>query len=209
MVALFPIAAILLPTSWRQGKPGVLRHQGGSPLLSRLRGGRTPCNSRLYASRRYGAQPDALSVQLSDRELPKASSSARFVLRSVAVNPHATTAASPLQSFEIPPVEKPRTPAAVDVAFAGEGRALVVPHKCLRCEAPLLSMRTAMRCAVCGAEWPIRKRSAVLFVGQVLWRNQPDRDAGADPVRVADHLAHSDSRPSRRTTRSSTTTPPT
>ena len=45
--------------------------------------------------------------------------------------------------------------AAVDVEYAQGSRALLVPHQCLRCQAPLVALRTAMQCAACGAEWPI------------------------------------------------------
>jgi len=46
--------------------------------------------------------------------------------------------------------------ATVDVRYGQGTRDLLVPHKCLRCAGPLVSLPTAMQCAACGVEWPIR-----------------------------------------------------
>lgn len=45
--------------------------------------------------------------------------------------------------------------ASIDVAPGREAPALSVPHKCLRCDGPVLPSERAMQCAACGAEWPV------------------------------------------------------
>ena len=44
----------------------------------------------------------------------------------------------------------------MDVPLPGRGRALLVPHRCLKCQSPLHPGLLAMQCAACGAECPLR-----------------------------------------------------
>ena len=46
--------------------------------------------------------------------------------------------------------------ASIATTPAMETRAAVIPHKCLRCDGPVLRSHASMQCAACGAEWPVR-----------------------------------------------------